>query len=335
MLRQQNPNQDVYDYGSQTINFEVFVKDCRWLMRLGTHDENVYDNRVVSFDGEDSYLLLNYETRQRLNATRGQPVLNVGDGAVRKGGIPLFNFADEAGALWLAFASECYFATHGSAEQQPVPFCYLGIRLRSLTTSDQPEIERAILKLSQKRPFTPSYIAYYVPDVASYIKWSPSALPSGVAFTNVLYEALSFSEFSDLQLPTEAKLSIFRPDPREFPKIKSQLWQEILIRTTNAIPSISIGSFRPNLPGKTIVSDERFNSEGSFNLEYFTTNDWLTAETVTNSRGYKQARLAAMANPARSGRPAESSRAVRILILATIVAFPIVIWGVSRFSKSG
>jgi hypothetical protein len=100
-VRYSNEKKSFY-YDSSTYGFEAYVSNCCWSIKLGTSDSKLYDYRVVSSDGEDTYLLLNYETRQRLNAAQGLPVTNIGDGTVAKGNMPCFSIANEAGAVWIA-----------------------------------------------------------------------------------------------------------------------------------------------------------------------------------------------------------------------------------------
>lgn len=68
-------NDGSFYYELQTNHFEIQVRDCRWLVKLGTHDPKVFDYRIVSSDGASTYLLLSYETRQKINALEGKGLL--------------------------------------------------------------------------------------------------------------------------------------------------------------------------------------------------------------------------------------------------------------------
>ena len=99
-----------YYYDFETNHFDLQVKDCRWLVKLGSQRPEVFDYRIVSSDGASMYQLLSYETRQKLNVLAGKHALNAGGGCVTSGNIPHFNLAPEAGAVWIAYASWCHFA---------------------------------------------------------------------------------------------------------------------------------------------------------------------------------------------------------------------------------
>ena len=109
-------------YETSLIPFEVYVLDCQWQIKLGTRNPKVFDYCIVSSDGEDCYLLFNYETRLK-NAASQKILLpdNIGDGTVTKGMTPRFTLANEAGVLWLAYASDCFFQKQASS-RVPVPF---------------------------------------------------------------------------------------------------------------------------------------------------------------------------------------------------------------------
>ena len=155
-----------YYYDALTYGFEACVSDCQWSIKLGTHDPTIYDSRIVSSDGEDTYLLLSYETRRKLKLDSGW---NIGDGTVRKGNIPCFEIADEAGAVWIAYASGCYFAQHASDKRGPVPFAsYVGSS--RISPGDNPVFERASISLDDNGPHLPRTAIYYIEDLAK--EWS-------------------------------------------------------------------------------------------------------------------------------------------------------------------
>ena len=77
-------------------------------------------------------------------------------------------------------------------------------------------------------------------------------------FTNVMYEALSVVDCEGIRLPNESVVSIYRlfPSPQT-EHATNQLCQLMRVWATNMIPGVTLKSFKPRLPGKTLISEER------------------------------------------------------------------------------
>lgn len=320
--------QKSYYYDVLTYGFEVFVDDCRWLMKLGTHDPKVYDYRIISSDGENTYLLLSYETRQSQSAAQGLPARNVGDGAVRKGTIPCFSIAGEAGAVWIAYASGCHFIEHAHDERREVPFAdYIGPS--PISSGDNLFVEHASFFLNDSPPYVPRAIAYYIQDLAKEGFEAPIKLSArnpflNVPFTNVNFQTLSFTDFEGLRLPKQSTLSIYRPNLRLLPEIVPQLCEEIHLATTNIVLGVSLASFKPPLPGKTIISEQRLNNGTGLNFAYWATNDWPSEAAAKASRSYAAARRVALGNAI--ARERNTNLLPRMLIIGALIALPLVLW---------
>jgi hypothetical protein len=328
-IRYSRERKDYY-YDTLRYGFEVSVIGCQWSMKLGTHDPAVYDSRSISSDGKDTYLLLSYETRRKLHTTPGW---NVGDGTVRKGNLPCFEVANEAGAVWLAYASGCHFALGAVTDgRREVPFASYIVPW-SLSPGDNLVLERASISVGDRAPCLPQMTAYYIEDLAK--EWSrlPKQIHANGPFTNIIYHALSFTNVGGLALPAEATLSICRPNLKLLPQVVSQLCCEIRMVTSNVVLGVPAGSFRPELVGPTVIAEERFNNGTGFNFAYRATNEWPSEKVAAASQAYRGARIDALENGA--GRHESSSLVPRILVIGVLASLPLVAWLLSRGMRSG
>lgn len=326
-------DQKSFYYDEIRYGFETQVDDCKWLAKLSSPDPMLYDYRIVSSDGVDSYLLLSYETRQRQNLAKGIATKNFAGGTVMKGPVPCFDLANEAGTIWLAYASACYFAQHSRDETFVVPYSDY-VRWFATFPGAKLVFERAALSLNDSPPYLPEGIAYYFHPVAtdSGRHWAeaPDSGPGGL-FTNVNYRVLSFTNFGGIRIPREVLSLRFRPDQRELPNIVPQLCEEIRLTTTNITPGVSFSSFRPKLPGITDVMETRFANGTRLMFNLFATNDWPSEADAKNSRAYKEA-LARLQQTAALERR-KSSRLPAAALMVCLIALPVVLWFLTR--KSG
>jgi thiol-disulfide isomerase/thioredoxin len=269
-------------YDFETNYFDLQVKDCRWLVKLGSQRPEVYDYRIVSSDGASTFNLLSYETRHQRAFLAGEKIgSNIGEGSVFSGNMPRFSLAPEAGAVWIAYASGCHFAEDPYSRRRPIPFVDY-ISTRPISRNEPLPVESTFWQCSSSPPHLPTMLVY----VAE--KQSPGESLPDATFTNVVYEPRSFIEVDGLSLPKEAVLSVYRlfPSPGSGTK---QLCYQIRVVETNIISGTELESFRPKLPGKTIISDNRFNNGRDLNLAYFSDNQWPSEASARNSDAYREA----------------------------------------------
>lgn len=311
-----------YYYDYFTNGFEVSVSDCRWWMKLGTRDPKVYDYRIVSSDGTNTYLLLAYETRQRLANSRGQQINNIGDGTVTSGTLPCFDFAREAGAVWIAYASACNFAK-ATKGRQPVPFSSY-IRPKGIMPGDNLAVEDVNFVSSEAPPYLPIELNYYLEDlkaegfsVANELKES---------FTNVIFKRVSVTNCEGFTFSKEASVAIYRPNPQQQPKVVPQLCEVFRMITTNITFDNKMASFKPQLPGKTIVAEQRFNNGTGLSLAYFITNDWPSTDIVKELRAYREAKAVVSVKEKES----PLRRQIVMLILVVFSILPVIVWFYKR-----
>ena len=268
-------------YDLETNGFELQVRDCRWLVKVGSQRPEVYDYKVVSCDGADTFELLSYETRMKLSVLAGKPLLNAGSGCVTSGNIPHFVDAPEAGALWIAYASWCHFAEDSYSRRRPVPFADY-IADPPVFEDKPPAVETAAWQLSSEAPHLPAMLAYAAENAGRP--------PSERFFTNVLYQALSFVDFEGLRLPRESMISIYRLYGEPGKKIK-QLCQQMRMQETNITAGVELESFKPKLPGATVMTEERFNNGSGLHFSYLgKSNYWPSEPVARDSEAYKRAK---------------------------------------------
>jgi len=318
-------------YEQSSIGFELQVAECNWLLRLGTHDPSVYDYRIVSSDGQNVYLLLSYETRLKNAAAQGRILPdNIGDGGVASGIVPRFPVAYEAGAIWLAFGCECFFARHTNSARLVVPFPTY-IRPQPITQDQALILEQSDFIMNEGVPRIPTSIVYYLTNLTAEGYSLGQGFFSDQSFTNVEYKVTSFINVAEFRFPKEAIVSIYRPDDRKLPALVAQLCSEIRVVATNVIVGTSLQNFKPVLPGKTLISDQRFNNGTNVGFAYYQTNKWPDNEQARKSKAYEQAKIQRL--QAASNVPIKANIVSRITILSVLIILPVAIWGASRYLK--
>jgi thiol-disulfide isomerase/thioredoxin len=152
-----------------------------------------------------------------------------------------------------------------------------------LSLGDPPALETAAWQLDSSPPHLPTTLVYSVGNAADAD--SPS---SQRPFTNVIYEAVSFADFQGLRVPEESVVSIYRLIGPGNPT--NQLCQQMRVLATNMISGVTLKSFRPKLPGRTALSEQRFNNGSGLQFAYFTEKDWPSEPVSRNSEAYKEAK---------------------------------------------
>lgn len=331
LIRYSNTQRSYY-YDTTRDGFEAYVSGCRWLIRMGTHDPNVFDYRVVSSDGENTYLLLNYETRLKNRKAKGEtPGPNLGDGTVVKGSMPCFGIAEEAGAIWLAYASACWFEKSPDAGGSAVPFVKY-VRDSSIMPGEGLASQPSFYALDPSFPRLPISIAYYVQGSRN-VQLTPQA-SSGEkrAFTNVTYQALSFTNAGGISFPMAAVATTYRLNPQARDEV--QVCDEFRLYTTNIVVGVVLSDFRPKLPGCTVVSEQRFNNGTALSFAYFRTNSWPDDAEVQRSRAYKAAladhRQTKAGDVASSGGRGFRRVLIGLVLIGSAIGFPAAVWFIKR-----
>lgn len=300
-------------YPESTVGFEMFVADGRWLMTLGSADLNLRDSTTVSCDGEDTFMLLNYETRIKIRTQQKlSPVSNVGDATARRGTVPSFEFAPEAGALWLAYASGPTLANSQSGSLLPVPFAGYASLSNSRAVGESDFLEEAVWATNGTRPYLPRSI-HYVRET------DPGESHSGLRLTNVIYRTVSFMEVGGLSVPGEASVVIQRYDSQQTNDAVLQLCNEFHMVATNVAIGKTPPSFMPALPhGKTLVTEQRLNNGNGLEFSYFIETNWLSRASVSDTREY--------IDLGRTTVPVAPANRIMRLLPFTLILVPLVFW---------
>jgi thiol-disulfide isomerase/thioredoxin len=270
-------------YDFETNYFDLQVKDCRWLIKLGSQRPEVYDYRIVSSDGASTFRLLSYETRLKMAEASGRKLpTNIGDGSVMNGTIPRFDLAPEAGALWIAYASGCHFAEDAYSVRRSVPFADY-ISSSPIQEGDPPAVENAFWQLASVVPHLPTMLVYAVENMVGVGSLAPGL------FTNVIYEALSFIDVEGLRFPRESTVSIYRSLVRSG-STTTQLCQRVHVVGTNIAIGAELESFKPRLFGRTVISEYRFDNGSGLRFSYISDNHWASEPTARNSEAYREAK---------------------------------------------
>ena len=64
----------------------------------------------------------------------------------------------------------------------------------------------------------------------------------------------------------------------------------VRVLATNAIRGVTLKSFKPKLPGKTVISEERFNNGSGLAFAYFSEKDWPSEPVARNFEAFKKAK---------------------------------------------
>ena len=321
-------------YETIPIDFEAQVLGGRWWMRLGTHDPKVYDYRIVSCEDSNVFLLLNYETRMRLAREAQGPVdprkvpTNLGDGGVSTGTLPRFTFAEEAGAVWLAYASWSGFRAATPGAKQQVPFANF-LRRGPIMPGDRPAVEDAFWELGEETPHLPKSVDYFVTNALPEAgDASRTASAASYRLTNVTFRVVSFLDRDGWRFPRESVARVYHRAFDRNGRVEGdlQLAEEMRVVATNIAFGTSLQSFKPQLPGETMISDHRFNQGSGIALSYFATNAWPSEAAARRSAAYR----VALANLNASKPRAAHGRANPVLLFGALLLFAVVPWLATR-----
>jgi hypothetical protein len=228
------------------------------------------------------------------------------------------------------YASWSRFGEKADNKRKSVPFANY-VTPWPIMPGEKLAVEDTSLLLSEKPPYVPVSINYWIDDLskAGYQGKISTTFNGSMPFTNVFYKTLSFTNADGLLLPAEALVLIYRPNTLLLPDVVPLLCEETHLVATNIVHGVSQISFQPELPGKTIISEERFNNGTGINFAYWQTNHWPGEKVAKASQGYAQAKMTAIANETFSAKE-KSPLFARVLIIVTFLTLPLVMWFLLR-----
>jgi len=277
--------------------FEVAVSNCQWAMRItemGTNGTFGYTD--VTYDGKYTYYL-DYQRAWEEHARQGggkDHKENVAVGSVGKQQVPHFPFAHQAGAIWLTYASRCYFGQFTSGDKIQPSAAFGADRGNSaqvssflLQKADWHIVQDADgLGLPERVVYMDDGISGVLPD-GRILRW-PAPYDQG--FTNTTYEAFDYTNLANLRIPLRSRMQTFVVDlgPRSPTKgLRLRFRYDILATNVNAgLPLDTL--FQPRIPGVTFVQDERFSRPGVSMSVSYTVRDglWRDDNRVRSSPEY-------------------------------------------------
>ncbi len=270
------------------VPFTVKIADCRWFMRMRHFDPSVSDYEEVSFDGTNTYMHASYQTRVAKAVENGTKVgSNLSVGNVRRSQVPRFPEAPCSGIVWATYASHCYFA-EVREEMTEIP-ATLAVRDGASMNPNEFRLFKTLSSLADSQPKLPRTLTYLSGSLNFQKKPYPKPFQGG--FTNTEYEAISFTNVFGWALPTLSKMSTYVVYPRRGDAVLLKRY-DYLLRSTNISTSpVSHESFQPKLIGKTLIMEERFNSDelrSIMHFAYYASNRWPSESQVMALPIYKE-----------------------------------------------
>lgn len=305
---------EVFD--SQTNEFEVFVKDREWLIKMTPKETNIAVLRYdVGSDGYDTYRvdMLNSALYKALAAkslatrksTNSVDISRIQLAWVGPGVMPFFDNA-LAPPVWLAYASTSYFQDTTNTSLNPLWQLQRPALLYMI-----PKVP-AEWELFKGQPYLPLRVTYYSDgkvysertnawEVGFDARDEPKPFDGG--YSHTVYAVTATTNLGKLQLPLEFKITDYVPKYGNTNK-EVRVWLTYEGKMLHAQPKCTITSFVPELPVPTDVYDYRTLelTPRVEHLYYRATNDsWLQLTNALMTRKY-QTRVHALASMAKNAQ---------------------------------
>jgi hypothetical protein len=260
------------------VFFRLSVRNCSWYFTYALESNNLADYMHVSHDGSQLFFVQSLETVSEKKRKAGaidptRHADNSGTASISEGEI-FYNAAlPEVPPVWLAYGSSCFFDSHKEELVEPamvqdgtgVEYGRAGSRKL-----------KALRSMSDHFPFLPTRVVY-LSDGQLYdfngklIRYEP---PYDHGFTNAVYEVHSITNHNGLELPLRSSLKLFDRVTNAMSASDLRAVGDYQIQLLTVKTNLSISSFQPPLPGRTVVADHRFY--GRENPQYFMelSNQW-------------------------------------------------------------
>lgn len=269
--------------GSVQSHFTVEVYGCKWMLSLRN---GISDYIEVGCDTENIYYLNNLESAVRTKRQRGEKVGdNIATANVLKGNVPRFPFgaAHCANAVWLTFASGCYFdGIKGAHAEAPACVGVLSPDGRDTLYPGDSVSKRVII---HKRPDSlgvPRHAAY-MEELNPYTKktFSPTN-----GYCSIEFELLATTNVNGRTLPLASRMKTFRLDYSDF--TQTRLIHDYEVRASDFAFVVPRADYRPRIPGMTAFADARFTSQQVPKFSY-TRSSWMSDKEAASSLEFREA----------------------------------------------
>ncbi len=291
-----------------TSKFIMCVSNGVWELTLVPQDKNFGDFTRLTYDGTNLFILWEFETgAKKLIAqmkAAGTPIpkenQNLAEAAVVEQEVPGYDGTEEAGAVWLTYASAGYFrnlttndlAVTWPTDLGPFPFTYLPGDLVK---------RHANWKLQTDPPELPESVSYL--EGFAELRLLDPRLGTGNlqsidfgTLTNAYYAVKRSATFHDLVLPKESVLEVYRPNiAAKIPPIQMYCTVRYTVRAEHFRTLAKGFAFPPAVPVLTAVADYRFNSPTdpapSVSVPYTVVGQFLTKDEARQTSGYGELKL--------------------------------------------
>lgn len=292
----------------EAVTFTVFVRDCRWMIRLRTKAMSPEGHEIVdSFDGTNHYRFAIYPEFMRENNVTW-------DGSVTTEEVPLSASVPNMSVIWMALADGCYFKNEKAMMPAPystyLPTPELSFKVR--TRTDAVGLPERIV---------------YLKTASDPVKGGPpNQRPGDVDWTNAIFAATGFRNIAGMEIPSEFSLSVYGKHPKSG---VTNVFLEVEYRgyVTNLSPTCSLTEFIPQVPPGAFgrVTDFRFvHLDATYRQPFaYSTSNWLTSDEVKKLRGYAEYSVASRGvsglNPAPLSAASTEVRTTAISIRRVII----------------
>ncbi len=319
--------------------FTIHVDGCKWLMRIIEQSGNNPSTNSIGCDGTNVYAIaylpkaeanFNFGARgEKSTESNGKPAPNQATGMVIPGIIPPTGEIS-AGAIWLAYLSNCYF---DSIKSNTVRLPYVGLDYPTPMMRYSNYSLPAIVKRSASEPGLPEFLEYKNEGV-SYTE------VAGSLITNILQKPYT-QGYTLARLATESWIS---SESMHFPQSATflrygrkkvaasaadlNIYVTIKLTTSKIAQIASLSDYRPAIDVKIAIADLRTaNASSRYPIWYMLTNghDWLSVEKVISLPSYqRQVQSKVRINDASdlveaTGKPAISSIFLILLLTPSLV----------------
>jgi hypothetical protein len=313
------------------LEFTLNVQDCAWLLQCariyGGANGGHAPDMEVSCDGTNIYFVRSFghEFLKRVKQSGQKAAFNSANCISYQGQVFHHRLIDEVGAIWLAYASGCYFRSRTNDLVEPAMVLdgfgglYDGFPNRSRL--------RAKWTISSSEPFLPERLVYFGRgENAIRIGPAPRPAPSSEEFTNAVYEVETFTNLNGLRLPREASLKLFTSAGGSSPLGAVRLLAEYRVNLITAAITNALASYQPGIDGVAAMYDQRAGDTAI----YFATNGWPSVETLRTAAYFQRLREINRHPSA----PRRGPWALRI-VLALVVLIPIWVYALRVRSRRG
>jgi hypothetical protein len=290
---------------------------------------------VKGFDGTNLFTVRSFRTNSQTQtiSQKDRRPLNVADGYICDLPAPFFD-ESYASFFWLAYASQCYFASAVNTDIIP-PYLVCpypqaiekGYRVRSNWLLD-PQI-----------PHLPREVVYWNDGHA--VRWNDDLHvidimerepPFNTGYTNAILTTENVTNVDGLSIPLSFTFVEYAPLDKATSKYQLRILESTTAWVTNFSKTLSRTDFAPKFQGETLITDFRFiqDAKSIDRIPYLLTDEWLAKSEVQKTPAYVSALHQSELIKKRTFEHRSEGGKQRSVILGIMVFFSL-IFGASMF----